>query len=96
MKIIGTGRQTFIVEMTEDELLQLNGFYSRYDGNAPKDLLPGTTLAMSNIFNTAKVVLSTHEEVKEQAKKLRACAEKFASVFEAAHQDKVEKLKQKP
>lgn len=90
MHIIATGKDNrLLVWLTREELSQLQGLHSVYADGFKEEV--GTTVPMSEIYNSATEILTAHKEAGEAAKKLRAAGDKFAQYFERIEARKANK-----
>lgn len=81
MKIIGKTQSGFIAEIDETEIAKISGFASVYDDGFRRSPGIGDTYDASSIFSDARILLTTHKEAADCAKKLAICGQKFASYF---------------
>lgn len=79
MKIIGNSASGFLIEIHKDELANLQGFHSAYSEGFKCTI--GASVPMSEIYADARIILDTHREAADAAKRLRSAGEKFASYF---------------
>ncbi len=81
-KIIGTVKNGFILEIGQDELAQLLGYYSpsSYDGKydkgcARKDPEIGDAINIAAMYSHLRELTSASTEIRQLAAKLRASAD---------------------
>ena len=70
MKIIGKGKDSFIVDIGMDELVNLIGYYSRYREKFPK-LDVGTEIDISKMYMQLYNLSRAEKEVIECKRKLQ-------------------------
>lgn len=81
MKILAAaGRERFIVEMTQDEIIKAAGFSSEYDSawqqhNNARDVKVGTEIHVQVAYNFHARVTSFQKEAGSAANTLRALAD---------------------
>lgn len=82
MKIIARiSDAQWIAEVSVEELSKFSGFQSTYDDGFDRVISIGKEYTISKVFSDAKVILETHKEAAEAAKKLSAAGVKFAAYF---------------
>lgn len=91
MKIIGEGREHFIIEVTRRELANLTGYYSEY--SYEKDPYPkvGDTIAVHAMYQRLYTLSRRRGEIKTAQKMLRDAAselELVAPILEATDEEK--------